>query len=116
MEFVIYNDREGCGYIAYDRQEIQNEVSPRAITINNKTISPGDITTVYNYYCRPVKYLGLKKGEAHCEMLFELGTEADLFGEKIFLACLFKIEENRVFEMFGENFGRDFWYKNNKWK
>jgi hypothetical protein len=50
------------------------------------------------------------------EMIFYLGNQTDLFGEKKYYLSLVKLSETRIFSMFTHKGGRDFNLVNSTWK
>ena len=109
--FVIYCDKQGCGYVHDDRNTIEKHLQKVSISINNCTIEVGDNTTLNGHFTNPLEYIGLIGSN---ELVFYIGA-AD---EKYFFQSVFKIQEDRIFEMYSLEppAGRDFFFVNNKWK
>lgn len=70
-------------------------------------------TTLKNFFNRELEVMGVDKTG---DTIFLLGTEEDLFGKTFYYEPVLILNENRIFKMFGQNFGRDFNYINGKWK
>ncbi len=114
--WTIFAHSQGSGYIFNTPQEIESLIKKVPVTINQETIEPGTETDLSGYFCRKLKYLGCIDSDEKQEMIFEIGSEKDLFGGSFYYQAIFRIQENRIFEMYGHGFGRDHWYKNGKWK
>lgn len=112
----IFGHGQGSGYIFNTPQEIEGMVDKVSITINFETIEPGTETDLSGYFCRKLKYLGCITSSGNKEMIFEIGTQSDLFGGTFYYQAVFRIEECRIFEIFGQGSGRDHVFKNGKWK
>lgn len=112
MEFTIFSRAQGCGYICTNKKDIDNVINPESITINSKLIEPGQLTDLDNHFSKPVKYLGIKRSTEHKELIFELGQDSGCY----YYQSVFKITENRIFELFAYKSGRDFNYINGQWK
>jgi hypothetical protein len=115
MEYTVYSNNQGCGYISNNGTDIIDFVSQVDVTINNKMIKPGELTDLDGYFLHPIKYMGIKKESDSIEMIFEMGHVTDLFGSMYYYQLVFKIDENRIFEMFSWQAGRDHFFKNGKW-
>ena len=113
MEFVIFSNKQGSGYIS--DIEIDNYINQISVSINNQIITPGQSTNLFNHFCRDLKYIGLNKKE-ETEMIFFIGSTNDLFNKEFYYQSVFKISENRIFELYGQGSGRDFFFINGKWK
>ena len=102
---------QGSGYICDKTDEIMDMIIASSITINEKTINPGQMTSLDDHFSRAIKYIGVHKDDPK-EMIFYLGFEND----KYYYSNIHKLTETRIFEIFGFGHGRDFNFKNNKWK
>lgn len=111
--YTIFNNSQGCGYIHDSPKEIFTELSEEPITLAGLIIRPGEYTTLRNYFIRPLEYIGLL---ANCEMIFRIGSHGDLFTTKHYYQSVFKIGEDRIFEMFSRVAGRDHLYIDGVWK
>jgi hypothetical protein len=111
--FTIFSNNQGCGYIHFDRDIIKSELKVIPISVCHKTLYPSDFTDLLGHFCRELEYLGML-GEN--EMIFRIGEIADLFRTSYLYQAVFRIDEERIFEMFSPGAGRDFLFKNGKWK
>jgi hypothetical protein len=111
--FTLFSNTQGSGYIHDNPNDILTELNPVPVTINGKEITPGASTTLDNHFCRPLQYLGLL---GFNEMIFKIGDESDLFEGKHYYQSVFWIDEDKIFEMFSPNAGRDFLFVNGMWK
>lgn len=113
MGWKVFSNKQGSGYIYESEQEMHMQINVVSVTINTKKINPGDMTTLDGHFCRELRYLGMKDNK---EMIFEIGTTKDLFTKKYYYQSVLWVSENRIFEMFSWDAGRDFYYINGKWK
>jgi hypothetical protein len=111
--FTIFSKLQGSGYIHFDRDVIKSELKSIHVSICNKTIHPGDFTDLSGHFCRGLEYLGLI-GEN--EMIFKIGEISDLFRTSFYYQAVFRIAEERIFEIFSPGAGRDFLFINGIWK
>lgn len=111
---IIYNNKIGMGYILPEEIKIENFISQVPVSIGNtEIIQPNSNTTLLGYFnIKPALYLGMINNE----MIFYLGNQIDLFGEKKYYLSLVKLSETRIFSMFAHNSGRDFNLVNGTWK
>lgn len=100
------------GYICNSMDEMTDNVSSEPVTVNDKTIAPGDMTTLNGHFCRPLKYIG-KQGS---EIIFLIGSDGDLFTKRVYFQSVALIANDRIFEMYSPGAGRDFLFINGKWK
>jgi hypothetical protein len=111
--FTIFSNNQGSGYIHFDPDVIKSELKINPVSICHKTINPGDFTDLFGHFCRQLEYLGMF-GEN--EMIFRICEITDLFRTSYVYQAGFRIDEDRIFEMFSPGSGRDFLFKNGKWK
>jgi len=106
--YVIYNKGQGGGYLE-SNTDITKEFEPKEIEFVFGTIKPGEPTDLGGYFGlkKPV-YCGIKGNE----MLFFLGEYDTWF----FYISIHYINESRIYIQFSYQAGRDFNYKENKWK
>lgn len=117
MEFTLFSQGQGSGYISENSIEIYNQINQTPISLNNKIINPGTKTSLDNHFCREVKYLGVKINNLDTEeLIFELGYSEYLFNKTFYYQSIFKISENRIMEIFKKASARDFIFINGKWK
>ena len=113
LNSVIFSFGQGMGYIEKTPDTIENAIRKVPVTLAGATIHPGEETTLQNYFCRPLKYMGLLNEN---EMTFFLGQDADMFDSKYYYQAVAKIQEDRIFEMFTHKAGRDHYFVNGNWK
>ena len=111
---VIYNGKLGMGYILPEDVMIENFINPIPVSIGgSEIIQPSTETSLLGYFnIAPALYIGMIGNE----MIFYLGNQTDLFGEKKFYLSLVKLSETRIFSMFTHKGGRDFNLVNSTWK
>ena len=115
IKSVIFSDKQGMGYVADNEYDIYDIIDEESISINNKVLKPGDLTTLDNYFIREVRFLGVSK-ENENEMVFAIGDETDLFNNEFYYNSIIKISETRIFECFAYGSGRDHIFVNGNWK
>ena len=111
--FVIYGDKQGCGYITTDEGRIMQGIRKQEVTVAGEKLIPGELTDLRGYFIRKMPYLGMLGSN---EMVFYMGSYPTLFETKHYYQCVFRIAEDRIFEMFGPEFGRDHYYVKGRWK
>lgn len=112
-EFTIFSRKQGCGYIFNNTTDIDKHLQKVPVTIAGTTLQPGEFTDMLGYFCRELEYMGMMNGN---EMIFHIFSVADMFDQKHYYQCIFKIAEDRIFEMFAPGSGRDHYYIKGKWK
>lgn len=112
METVIFSNRQGSGYTCANDQEIYSVAQKLPIQVNGQTYNPGDKTTLNGFFCRPLEYIGSVDSEA----IFCMGNTEDLFNQVWFYQSVYIISDARIFLIYGNGFGRDYNFINNKWK
>lgn len=113
LNSVTFSYGQGCGYIEPVPDNIERAIRRVPVTLAGATIQPGEQTTLQNHFCRPLQYLGMKDTN---EMVFFIGQDADLFEGRYYYQSVFKIQEDRIFEMFSPKAGRDFYFVKGEWK
>ncbi len=113
--YTVYSNKQGSGYILPDDVDIHDFILKEPVIIAGETINPETFTTLNNYLIKPVIYVGLHNMN-RAEMIFYYGTsENNLFRIKYY-GSIHRIGENRIFEMFSPNGGRDHIFINGNWK
>ena len=110
---VIFSFGQGGGYIEPVPENIENAIRRVPVTLAGATLHPGEETTMQKFFDRPLQYLGMKDTN---EMVFFIGQDADLFEGRYYYQSVFKIQEDRIFEMFSHKAGRDFYFVKGAWK
>ena len=113
MKIVIFNDKQGAGYICTSPDEMQHHVRLMHITVNGEKLIPGQKTTMSGFFFREVEYVGLI---GNCEMIFFAGSDDSLFDTKYYYQSINRICDDRIFIMYMHGSGRDYYYKGGKWK
>lgn len=115
IESVIFSRSCGQGYVADCATDYLTLPDFRAVPVRvaGRIISPGEETNLMGHFSCQFIYLGLVKKQ---EMLFWFGSEADLFVERHFYRSVHLITEIRIFSMYTWQGGRDFHWKEGKWK
>ena len=94
-----------------------NNKTPLVIESESVPINAGEKTTLGDFFNEPLEYLG--KAEDHTSG-FYLGNDRkkDLFKDetKHYAECILVLNPQRIFAMTRPGQGRDFNWKNNKWK
>lgn len=74
---TIWSQGQGCGYKSntMDTSLIGLEALPAALLPG--TIQPGQMTDLFGFFNKPINYHGIRE---EIEMVFYLGSSADLFG------------------------------------
>jgi hypothetical protein len=90
---VIYNGKLGMGYILPEDVMIENFINPIPVSIGgSEIIQPSTETSLLGYFnIAPALYIGMIGNE----MIFYLGNQTDLFGEKniIYLSLNYQKQE-----------------------
>lgn len=95
----------------YDESNI-NQISKESITLNHVELTPGQKTTLDNFFNSEVIYLGLFNGF----MQFEIGRDTNLFSTTIWCNEFKKIDEKTILNIYQVGTARDYIFKNGKWK
>lgn len=121
METVIYSHNQGEGIILDEEYEL--EVEPHTVTLGGSTIKPGDMTTLDGYFGDdPIEYKGAydirpnDEGNVFASLVFYLGSDSNLFEIKHYYKVLHYLTPERFYVNFAYGSGRDFNWKEGKWK
>ncbi|WP_019986479.1 hypothetical protein [Rudanella lutea] len=114
IEYTLYTHNQGCGYVATDPDEYRTlpGFRPESVQVGDEVLTPGVATDCSGFFCRKLLYLGLIEENG---MLFLIGVLNPLFPECMY-QLVHRIEQNRIYENFGDRHGRDFFYKDGRWK
>ena len=110
---VVFSKAQGMGYVFDSPDKMEALIKAIPVTLNNKVINPGDLTTLDDYLIRPIKYIGMISEQ---EMVFFIGSVQNLFETKYYYQAIMKVDENRIFEMFSLTAGRDHLFVAGRWK
>lgn len=115
MTPVIFSDSQGMGYVSSAAVLPEGFIRDRgeAVNIAGGTLYPGTDSDLMGFFSRPLRYLGIHKEN---EMIFYIGSTADLFGEVHFWQRMIYCSRTRIFSMYSNNAGRDWNWVNNQWK
>lgn len=91
----------------------ENSLYKDPITVCGKTISPGQITTMNGFFCRPIEYLG-KDSDGYA--IFFLGKKENFLFLEYYYEPVLIVTDTRLFKIYSNNGGRDFNYIKNEWK
>lgn len=81
-----------------------------------KSLKPSPLpklTTLKDFFSRELEVMGI---DQNGDTIFKMGVQSDLFGTTFFYEPVLILDENRVFKMYGDNCGRDYFYIKGKWK
>jgi hypothetical protein len=112
----VYFSGNGFGYMGSDLDSLK--VRKEAVTVNGELLEPDGMTTLSDFFNRPLRFLGLDDSEDFKDthiMLFYMGSNKSLF-ETHYVECICWIAENRIFIKNGERFGRDYNFVKGIWK
>ena len=110
-EYTIFNDRQGAGYICKNEYDICKILINRYFTIGGWPIHISEFTDLKGFFSFPVQFKGFNK-ESTKAAIFYIGENNGLF----YYREIFILSENRIFSMYGPNYGRDFLLVENEWK
>lgn len=91
----------------------ENKLAKDSITVCGETIIPGQITTLNDFFCRPIEYLG-KDPDGNA--IFYMGSKENSFFSEHYYEPVYVVTETRLFKIYSHNAGRDFNYIKNEWK
>lgn len=111
IEQVFFSNKVGQGIMTTDDEKEETFVNKTSIFLNGESIEPGSLTTLQNFFKKPIQYVGIYKGTRNL-MVFYLGTEG-LFK---YYDCYYKIADKVIFKKYTEGSGRTFNYIKDKWK
>jgi hypothetical protein len=129
MEFTLFSKNQGCGYISKDYYFV-NDVTIKhetPIVLGRQELIPGNSFDLDGFFSRPLLYLGKHvSATANQKGQYEIPLKEKLSDELIFyigeddgnhyFQAVFKITDTRFFMLYGKGSGRDYNFKNNKWK
>ena len=90
-------------------------INPIEVQLVNETLVPGTKTDLTKFFKHPIEYAGILKEDPRV-LMFYLGEDADLFQNKRFYDCYFKITDSRLFKKYNDRTGRDYNFIKGKWK
>lgn len=113
MQKQIINPIGEC-LITYQNQALDIDQTQQTIRLGNVCLVPELMTDLDGFYKRPLKYAG-HKGK---ELYFYIGDDdADLFKPiRSYYEVLHYLSEIRFFKLYSSKGGRDYNFKNGKWK
>lgn len=91
----------------------ENSLTKDSITVCGETIIPGQITTLNDFFSRPIEYLG-KDSDGYA--IFYIGSKENLFIHEHYYEPVLIVTDTRLFKIYSNNGGRDFNYIKNEWK
>lgn len=119
MEKVYFSKKVGQGFILDENDNANDFILKKQTTLNGETLIPGSSYKLNDFFIRPVEFAGLFSEEMQLK-LFEKPLHLVFFiGEhdgKRYYDIYHKISEQRIFKKYNELSGRDFIFKNGKWK
>jgi hypothetical protein len=111
---VMFGGGVGEGYITTSPI---TDLNKKPVSLAGETLIAGQKTTLQGFFARPIEYVGyIKMKNKMVELVFHFGVENTLFETKYYYESLHKVTETRTFKMFSFMGGRDFNFKNEKWK
>jgi hypothetical protein len=111
---VMFGGGVGEGYITTSPI---TDLNKKPVSLAGETLIAGQKTTLQGFFARPIEYVGcIKIKNKMIELVFHFGFENTLFETKYYYESLHKVSAIRVFKMYSFSGGRDFNFKNNKWK
>lgn len=113
MTPTIYSHGQGMGYVSTTAILPDGFVREETTCFEPGTILPGMSTDLFGFFAKPMRYMGIH-GEH--EMIFYIGSTADLFGEHHYWQGMIYCSRTRIFSMYSNNAGRDYNYVKGKWK
>ncbi|MDR2293347.1 MAG: hypothetical protein LBE11_07745 [Prevotellaceae bacterium] len=75
----------------------------------------GEKTTLKGFFSTPVQFVGFHPDNEK-RALFYLGYEHSLFNHYYYYEDVLILNEDRIFKMYSNRAGRDFNYRNKKWR
>jgi hypothetical protein len=111
--FVYYEGKEGSGYILTDPKLMSEKLRKKTVFILGQELKPDTDTDLFGFFKHPLSYLGMLD---RTEMIFFMGTNKDLFETKYYYQSVNLISQTRIFELYGNGFGRDYNYVKGEWK
>ena len=114
MEKVIYSCGGGLGIILTNELE-SDFIEKKSTSLHNERLEIDSFTDLDKKFTSPVRFAGFLKNENNL-MCFHAGDEDDLFDNKSYYYCFYRISENVIANKYKEGTARDYKWINNKWK
>lgn len=111
MEQVFYANNLGQGII--ETMGVALPLTDPTIKVAGELLIKDTFTSMSGYFKHSLKYCGVYDKN---KLVFEIGSEADMFESKTYYQVVNYIAEDVLFEKFTETSGRDFRFINNQWK
>lgn len=111
MEHVFYSNNLGQGIICYNGEQIELDAVP--VNVVDEILIPDTYTSMNGYFKESIKYKGIYLGN---KLVFEIGTDEDIFESKTYYQVVNRISQYVLFEKYGERHGRDYRWINGQWK
>lgn len=73
------------------------------------------INDLKGWWDTPLELIGIEKSK-HPWTIYKLGSEPDDLFQDVYYAPVFVIDPNQIFIIYGPGFGRNYIFKNGKWK
>ena len=110
---ALYSQHQGSGYICEEKNDIYQVCSPGTFELLGKTYTPGEMTDLAGFFKEPIEYIGNDGKEA----IFYMGAgDATLFEQKHYFQWVLIVDHDRIFLIYGHGSGRDYNFRNGKWK
>ena len=100
------------GLIFQQGENMEDYFLPEILEVGNDCLIPGENTTMSGFFNVPVKYVGILKDEQSKFMCFYLGED----DRQHYYEVVVYINSLRIFKKYTDLSGRDYIFKNNKWK
>lgn len=103
---------KGCGegYVGVKGEQPQG-IEAFEVLLGEQVVKPGDFYQ-FDFWNRPLKYLGVMKAEQTPEMIFEIGE----WDNKSFFEIVCHITPTRVYKMYSDRKSRDYHLVKGVWK
>jgi hypothetical protein len=110
MEQVFYSNNIGQGIICYNGEQIDLDAIP--VNVADEILIPDTYTSMNGYFKKSLKFKGIYQNN---KLVFEIGTDEDIFESKTYYQIINRISQYVLFEKYGERHGRDYRWINGKW-
>ena len=114
MEKVIYENGGGLGIILINEKE-EDFITKKNVVLHQKLIEVNEMTTLDGRFTIPIRFAGFFKNDKNL-MCFHAGDDSDIFEERKYYYCYYRLDENRIANKYREGTARDFKWINGKWK
>ena len=111
-DYELYLDGHQGLYYKSAERSWESRLLNKSITVAGETVSPGDKTTLSDFFCRPVEYLGV---EDNGYSIFYIGSKNAPSATANYYEPVLIVSDSRLFKMYSRNAGRDFNFINQKW-